>query len=66
MGLVFWSNYKNWSEETLPDFVCQEYTAQKVKFSIKNFFSKFDQIRSFLRKILNGKLHFFDPCDSKG
>ena len=25
------------------------YTAQKMKFSIKDFFSKFDQIRSFLR-----------------
>ena len=24
-------------------------TAQKMKFSIKDFFSKFDQIRSFLR-----------------
>ena len=25
------------------------YTAQKIKFSIKDFFSKCDQIRSFLR-----------------
>ena len=25
------------------------YTAQKMKFSIKNFFSKWDQIRSFLQ-----------------
>ena len=25
------------------------YTAQKMKFSIKDFLSKFDQIRSFLR-----------------
>ena len=25
------------------------YTAQKMKFSIKDFFSKCDQIRSFLR-----------------
>ena len=31
------------------------YTAQKMKFAIKDFFSKCDQIRS----ILNGKLHFF-------
>ena len=29
-------------------------TAQKLKFPIKDFFSKCDQIRS----ILNGKLHF--------
>ena len=42
------------------------YTAQKMKFFIKDFFSKCDQIRSFLRtalvtfteEILNGKLHF--------
>ena len=38
--------------------------AQKMKFSIKDFFSKCDQIRSFLfdmvtftEKIFNGKLH---------
>ena len=40
-------------------------TAQKIKFSIKDFFSKCDQIRRILKKssiteeILNGKLHFF-------
>ena len=40
-------------------------TAQKVKFSIRDFFSKCDQIRRKLRiwsqfteEILNGKLHF--------
>ena len=40
-------------------------TSQKMKFSIKDFLSKWDQIRSFLRiwshlliKILNGKFHF--------
>ena len=33
-----------------------EKSAQIIKFSIKNFFSKCDQIRSF--QILNGKLHF--------
>ena len=27
----------------------KEYTAQKMKFSIKNFFSKYEQIRSFLQ-----------------
>ena len=30
-------------------FVSQTYTAQKLKFSIKDFFSKYDQIRSLLR-----------------
>ena len=45
------------------------FTAQKMKFSIKDFSSKCDQIRSFLwqfsvdwviftGQILNGKLHF--------
>ena len=47
-------------------------TAQKMKFSIKDFFSKCDQIRSslknsqfpvsqfptFTEEVLNGKLHF--------
>ena len=43
-------------------------TAQKMKFSIKDFFNKCNQIRSFLQfpvdlvtfteEILNGKLHF--------
>ena len=32
-------------------------TAQKMKFSIKDFFSKCDQIQ-FTKEILNGKLHF--------
>ena len=32
-------------------------TAQKMKFSIKNFFSKCDQI-IFTKEILNGKFHF--------
>ena len=38
-----------------PDKLClmhsslRAVTAQKMKFSIKNFFSKCDQIRSFLR-----------------
>ena len=45
-------------------------TAQKMKFSIKDFFSKCDQICNFLRiwshllmKILNGKLHIFVQCN---
>ena len=45
------------------------YTAQKMKFSIKDFLSKFDQIRNFpadwvifTEDIRNGKLHFFVQC----
>ena len=37
------------------------HTAQKMKFSIKDFSSKCDQIAdlvTFTEKILNGKLHF--------
>ena len=30
-----------------------------MKFSIKNFFSKCDQICTVTEEILNGKLHFF-------
>ena len=35
----------------------QRYTAQKMKLSIKDFFSKCDQI-TFTEEILNRKLHF--------
>ena len=36
-----------------------DYTAQKMKFSIKDFFSKCDQIRvTFTEEIINGKFHF--------
>ena len=36
------------------------YTAQKMKFSIKDFFSKCDQadLVTFTEEILDGKLHF--------
>ena len=44
--------------------------AQKIKFSIKDFFSKCDQIRMklriwshFLKEILDGALHFFVECE---
>ena len=39
-------------------FPCFLHTAQKMKFSIKDFFSKCDQIQvTFTEEILNGKLH---------
>ena len=34
--------------QTVKEEIEQTLTAQKMKFSIKNFFSKCDQIRSFL------------------
>ena len=34
------------------------YTVQKLKFSIKDFFSKCDQMVTFTKEILNGKLQF--------
>ena len=37
--------------------ISEFYTAQKRKFSSKDFFSKCDQI-TFIEEILNGKLHF--------
>ena len=44
-------------------FITSTYTAQKIKFSIKDFFSKYDQIQNcgfatFTEKILNGKFYF--------
>ena len=44
--------------------VCCVFTAQKMKFSVKDFFTKCDQIFRngdliiFTEEILNGKLHF--------
>ena len=51
------------SWETMPS-----YTAQKMKFSIKDFFSKCDQmfpadLVTFTKEIPNGKLHFL-CCDN--
>ena len=52
-------------------FTWQTRTAQKMKFSIKDFLSKCDQIRrkldlvTFTKEILNGKLHFLCSNDSK-
>ena len=47
------------------DVICGNVEAQKMKFSLKDFFSKCDQIRSFLwilvpftEWIFNEKLHF--------
>ena len=47
------------------DEMCNEGAAQKMKFSIKDFFSKCDQICkttadlvTFTEEILNGKFHF--------
>ena len=41
-------------------------TAQKLKFSINDFFSKYDQICMvrFTEEILNGKLHFLFSADN--
>ena len=46
-------------------------TAQKMEFSIKDFFSKYDQICkklriwSFTEEILNEKLRFFVRCHTE-
>ena len=44
-----WGNVSicHWNFTSLPALI---YTAQKMKFSIKDFFSKYDQIRSHLLK----------------
>ena len=48
-------------------YLVADLTAQKMKFSIKDFSGKCDQIRSFFadlvtftEEILNGKLHFLN------
>ena len=65
---VFSSNLGKYGSETAPYLTTLHYTntslPTKMKFSIKDFFSKYDQIRSFLcrsyllKKSLIGKLHF--------
>ena len=39
------------------------YTAQKMKFSIKDFFSKSSDLVTFTEKVLNGKLHFLSSVN---
>ena len=56
-----WIYFNNHFQSDISIFLCLLYNwyfAQKIKFSIKNFFSKCDQI-------LNGKLHFLcsDMCE---
>ena len=51
-------------------YISEMYTAQKMKFSNKDFFSKCDQIRSFLRSwshLLNKYLmeNFIFLCSGK-
>ena len=43
-----------------PFFILEVNTAQKMKFSIKDFFSKCEtaDLVKFFEEILNGKLHF--------
>ena len=64
--LISKSQYYSYKISKLSSFLLSN-TAQKMKFSIKDFFSKCDQIRSFLEtahlvifteEILNEKLHF--------
>ena len=50
----------------------KKVTAQKMKFFVKDFFSKSLQIHSFpadlftlTEKIFNGKLHFLDSAQSR-
>ena len=52
-SLVLYQRFTNfWT------FSLWKVTAQKMKFCIKDFFRKCDQIRSFTEEILNGKPHF--------
>ena len=59
------SHWYEWSINFIPQAIRKlqvVFTGQKMKFSIKDFFSKCDQIRSFQcyihRRILNEKSQF--------
>ena len=59
------SHWYDWSINFIPQAIRKlqvVFTGQKMKFSIKDFFSKCDQIRSFQchihRRILSGKFQF--------
>ena len=39
---------------------------KKIKFSIKDFFSKCDQLVTFTEEILNGKFHFLCSAAIRG
>ena len=50
MGNFLYSHRKYRNQNIAHSFAREENnTAQKIKFSIKDFFSKCDEIRSFLR-----------------
>ena len=63
--VIYFKQHCNTAKRIIILYHINVITAQKLKFSITDFFSKFDQIRSFLRiwwvtlteEILNGKLH---------
>ena len=40
---------ENWKKNMALQYICKHTLHKKMKFSIKDFLSKYDQIRSFLR-----------------
>ena len=68
LGVLWFTTCKSekFSIEYFLQFLNTTNIAQKIKFSMKNFFSKWDQIRkkiadlvTFTEDMLKGKLHFF-------
>ena len=49
----------------LDDYLVWSYTSQKMKFSIKDFFSISSDLVTFTEEILNGKLHFLPSVTVK-
>ena len=47
--VTMWFDYQKAFDSVLYKWLIKAFTAQKKKFSIKDFFSKCDQMRSFLR-----------------
>ena len=54
-----WNNSDDEDDELFLLAKGVKQTAQKMKFSIKGFFSKCDHLVTFTEEIFNGKLHFF-------
>ena len=65
--LLFFLQFLGFTKTWDGDEKDENYTAQKMKFSIKDFFSKCDQIPdfTFTEEILNGKLHFLCSVKTK-
>ena len=62
-GWQFFTDFKKFITISVQrNYICFFLTAQKMKFSIKDFFSKCDQIRSFLNQICSIRMLIMSCC----